>query len=114
MWKLTCICIIYNFIIYLFIFFSDEKIQGNVSLILVFAVSFVSSPEQECFFFEFYNTVESFIFKNFKINTRTVVQVNDVAYSPLVLVLVLLFVFLTIGFAYLVHLEIKKCTVQLS
>lgn len=61
MWKFTCICIIYNFIIYLFIylFFSDEKIQGTVSLISVSPVSFVSSPEQG-FFCDFYNTVEKF------------------------------------------------------
>lgn len=58
MWKITCICIIYNSIIYLF--FSDEKIQGNVSLVSVSAVSFVISPEQEFFFCEFYNTVEKF------------------------------------------------------
>lgn len=44
-----------------YLFFSDEKIQGNVSLISVSAVSLVSSPEQEGFFLcEFYNTVEKF------------------------------------------------------
>lgn len=38
---------IYNFIIYLFI--SDEKIQGTVSLISVSTAFSVSSPEQEVF-----------------------------------------------------------------
>lgn len=82
-------------------------------MISVSTALFVSSPEQEVLLVIFTILSKSFIpvFKNFKIDTRTVVQVNDVAYSPLVLVL--LFVFFTIGFA-LVHLEIKKCTVQLT